>query len=121
MARAAGFPTGRGVQASHCPAARPHPASRSIPPRPAAPPRPSAARVALKEGSLVVNSSQGGGTKDTWVLASARSSEDRELSGAKVVNASGVAAARPAENAPDPLHTQTQQQQQGLEQQGGEH
>ena len=26
-------------------------------------------RVALKRGSLVVNSSQGGGTKDTWVLA----------------------------------------------------
>ncbi|SOC05085.1 circularly permuted type 2 ATP-grasp protein [Rhodobacter maris] len=26
-------------------------------------------RVALKEGSLVVNSSQGGGVKDTWVLA----------------------------------------------------
>ncbi len=25
-------------------------------------------RVALNEGSLVVNSSQGGGTKDTWVL-----------------------------------------------------
>jgi uncharacterized circularly permuted ATP-grasp superfamily protein len=25
-------------------------------------------RVALPEGSLVVNSSQGGGTKDTWVL-----------------------------------------------------
>lgn len=25
-------------------------------------------RVAMKEGSLVVNSSQGGGTKDTWVL-----------------------------------------------------
>jgi uncharacterized circularly permuted ATP-grasp superfamily protein len=25
-------------------------------------------RVALEEGSLVVNSSQGGGTKDTWVL-----------------------------------------------------
>ena len=25
-------------------------------------------RVALKKGSLVVNSSQGGGTKDTWVL-----------------------------------------------------
>jgi uncharacterized circularly permuted ATP-grasp superfamily protein len=24
--------------------------------------------VALKKGSLVVNSSQGGGTKDTWVL-----------------------------------------------------
>ncbi len=27
-------------------------------------------RVALKEGSLVVNSSQGGGSKDTWVLES---------------------------------------------------
>jgi uncharacterized circularly permuted ATP-grasp superfamily protein len=26
-------------------------------------------RVALRKGSLVVNSSQGGGTKDTWVLA----------------------------------------------------
>jgi uncharacterized circularly permuted ATP-grasp superfamily protein len=25
-------------------------------------------RVALRKGSLVVNSSQGGGTKDTWVL-----------------------------------------------------
>mgnify|MGYP000950114061 CR=1 FL=1 len=25
-------------------------------------------RVALREGSLVVNSSQGGGTKDTWIL-----------------------------------------------------
>ena len=26
-------------------------------------------RVALREGSIIVNSSQGGGTKDTWVLA----------------------------------------------------
>jgi uncharacterized circularly permuted ATP-grasp superfamily protein len=25
-------------------------------------------RVALREGSLVVNSSQGGGSKDTWVV-----------------------------------------------------
>ena len=31
-------------------------------------------RVALKEGSLVVNSSQGGGTKDTWVLGGAADS-----------------------------------------------
>ncbi len=29
-------------------------------------------RVALKEGSLVVNSSQGGGTKDTWILEADR-------------------------------------------------
>ncbi|MFT4394946.1 circularly permuted type 2 ATP-grasp protein [Gordonia lacunae] len=70
-------------------------------------------RVALPEGSLVVNSSQGGGSKDTWVLASRTSEGDRELSGAKVVTTSGVAAARPAESAPDPVHTQTQQQQQG--------
>jgi uncharacterized circularly permuted ATP-grasp superfamily protein len=28
-------------------------------------------RVALKKGSLVVNSSQGGGSKDTWVLSAA--------------------------------------------------
>jgi hypothetical protein len=26
-------------------------------------------RVALQEGNLIVNSSQGGGSKDTWVLA----------------------------------------------------
>ena len=30
-------------------------------------------RVALRKGSLVVNSSQGGGSKDTWVLAAPRS------------------------------------------------
>ena len=28
-------------------------------------------RVALRKGSLVVNSSQGGGSKDTWVLEEA--------------------------------------------------
>ena len=26
-------------------------------------------RVALRKGSLIVNSSQGGGSKDTWVVA----------------------------------------------------
>jgi uncharacterized circularly permuted ATP-grasp superfamily protein len=31
-------------------------------------------RVALRKGSLVVNSSQGGGSKDTWVLANSSSS-----------------------------------------------
>jgi uncharacterized circularly permuted ATP-grasp superfamily protein len=30
-------------------------------------------RVALQDGSLVVNSSQGGGSKDTWVLEEERS------------------------------------------------
>ena len=33
-------------------------------------------RVALREGSLVVNSSQGGGTKDTWVLDAETSAPD---------------------------------------------
>jgi uncharacterized circularly permuted ATP-grasp superfamily protein len=32
-------------------------------------------RVALRKGSLVVNSSQGGGSKDTWVLREAASAE----------------------------------------------
>jgi uncharacterized circularly permuted ATP-grasp superfamily protein len=35
-------------------------------------------RVALKKGSLVVNSSQGGGSKDTWVLADAPLLESAE-------------------------------------------
>ncbi|WP_322857674.1 circularly permuted type 2 ATP-grasp protein [Mycobacterium shigaense] len=43
-------------------------------------------RVALEEGSRVVNSSQGGGSKDTWVLASSRAAAaDRELGAAEVV------------------------------------
>jgi uncharacterized circularly permuted ATP-grasp superfamily protein len=39
-------------------------------------------RVALKKGSLVVNSSQGGGSKDTWVLADALTHERERLNGA---------------------------------------
>jgi uncharacterized circularly permuted ATP-grasp superfamily protein len=35
-------------------------------------------RVALRKGSLVVNSSQGGGSKDTWVLAPAREGATHE-------------------------------------------
>ena len=42
-------------------------------------------RVALTEGSLVVNSSQGGGSKDTWVLASRTSPTARELAAAQAV------------------------------------
>jgi len=36
-------------------------------------------RVALKKGSLVVNSSQGGGSKDTWVLADAPVSDPEDI------------------------------------------
>ena len=32
-------------------------------------------RVALRKGSLVVNSSQGGGSKDTWVLTDDKKAE----------------------------------------------
>ncbi|MFK4088028.1 circularly permuted type 2 ATP-grasp protein [Kribbella sp. NPDC020789] len=38
-------------------------------------------RVALPEGSLIVNSSQGGGSKDTWVLAPRASTGAAELAG----------------------------------------
>jgi len=38
-------------------------------------------RVALKPGSLVVNSSQGGGSKDTWVLADSPAVERKEAKG----------------------------------------
>jgi uncharacterized circularly permuted ATP-grasp superfamily protein len=40
-------------------------------------------RVALRKGSLVVNSSQGGGSKDTWVLR-ADESDGRPLKAADV-------------------------------------
>jgi uncharacterized circularly permuted ATP-grasp superfamily protein len=36
-------------------------------------------RVALRKGSLVVNSSQGGGSKDTWVLREATNGNGSEL------------------------------------------
>ena len=42
-------------------------------------------RVALVEGSRVVNSSQGGGSKDTWVLAPRTAAGARELGAAEIV------------------------------------
>jgi len=53
-------------------------------------------RVALVEGSRVVNSSQGGGSKDTWVLAPRASGADRELGAAEVVRALPDSMADPA-------------------------
>jgi uncharacterized circularly permuted ATP-grasp superfamily protein len=50
-------------------------------------------RVALPEGALVVNSSQGGGSKDTWVLADQDSATEPSDSGG------GVSRVRPAANA----------------------
>jgi len=69
-------------------------------------------RVALPEGSLVVNSSQGGGSKDTWVLASRTSVADRELAAAEVVRSLPKTTKGPkAENGSDGSSRQRQQQQ----------
>jgi len=49
-------------------------------------------RVALKKGSLIVNSSQGGGSKDTWVLADNLSAEsDSAPPKVAVTSAAGAA------------------------------
>jgi hypothetical protein len=68
--------------------------------------------VALPKGSLVVNSSQGGGSKDTWVLAPTRASDaDRELGRRGL--ASIIPAGSPAaEHGPELTMGQQQQQQQ---------
>jgi hypothetical protein len=76
----------------------------------------------LPEGSLVVNSSQGGGSKDTWVLASRASAADRELGAAEVVRklppapktATGDRPSRNGRSGPKDVKTGEQQQQQAL-------
>ena len=71
-------------------------------------------RVALPEGSLVVNSSQGGGSKDTWVLASRTSAADRELAAAEVVRSLPTTASKNGSKngKVDSTHDQQQQQNQ---------
>ncbi len=73
-------------------------------------------RVALPEGSLVVNSSQGGGSKDTWVLASRASTATHELAAAEVVR-SLPSAGQAADEGPPQQAVQTAQQQQQQQQQ----
>ena len=51
-------------------------------------------RVALREGSLIVNSSQGGGSKDTWVLTSSPD-RDAEADGASAFPPQAVRGAEP--------------------------
>jgi uncharacterized circularly permuted ATP-grasp superfamily protein len=82
-------------------------------------------RVALVEGSRVVNSSQGGGSKDTWVLAPRAAARDRELGAAEVVRSlpksmpdpvfDGVP--RPAQQQSQPTQRQDEQTQQTQQQQ----
>jgi uncharacterized circularly permuted ATP-grasp superfamily protein len=50
-------------------------------------------RVALRRGSLVVNSSQGGGTKDTWVLESPDEPPEAQAQSQSSSAAGGSAAA----------------------------
>jgi uncharacterized circularly permuted ATP-grasp superfamily protein len=71
-------------------------------------------RVALPEGSLVVNSSQGGGSKDTWVLTpSGHGLGRRVAAGAPRPGAVWPRPpAEPAAGADGEPHTQQQQQQQ---------
>jgi hypothetical protein len=87
-------------------------------------------RVALPEGELVVNSSQGGGSKDTWVLSSSPArlrSDDGEQPEADpvavapappIVPKQPVLGSQPPLQAEDPLDQYGQQEQQ---QQGGGH
>jgi len=71
-------------------------------------------RVALPEGSLIVNSSQGGGSKDTWVIGTATEAEAEPEPGSSPIVPAGVAGHAPVESsAPSSSDQQQQQQQQG--------
>jgi uncharacterized circularly permuted ATP-grasp superfamily protein len=70
-------------------------------------------RVALKAGSLVVNSSQGGGSKDTWVLAGASPGPSDEVIAAWSHAPLPEPGARPDPGPAGGSHNQQQQQQQG--------
>ncbi|GHJ50302.1 hypothetical protein Cs7R123_76440 [Catellatospora sp. TT07R-123] len=67
-------------------------------------------RVALPEGALVVNSSQGGGSKDTWVLPEAGSTEE-------IWSEPETVSAVPSPRRPDPGPGQSGNQQQQQQQQ----
>jgi uncharacterized circularly permuted ATP-grasp superfamily protein len=69
-------------------------------------------RVALPEGELVVNSSQGGGSKDTWVLTTAADAEDSARP--EALPAGAIPSQRPPDPGPNaaPMADQQQQQQQ---------
>ena len=74
-------------------------------------------RVALTEGSLVVNSSQGGGSKDTWVLASRSSAAQPEPAATQVVLSLPASTAPGVDNHPLQQQVMTGQQQQQQQQQ----
>jgi hypothetical protein len=67
-------------------------------------------RVALPEGELVVNSSQGGGSKDTWVLSDRRAATS--TSSRPPDNREVVVMSAPTASHEDSMKAQQQQQQQ---------
>lgn len=69
-------------------------------------------RVALKEGSLLVNSSQGGGSKDTWVLAKNDAAEPSEASGSAALNKDSLEPITGRDLGPEVTSSSVQQQQQ---------
>ena len=68
-------------------------------------------RVALPEGQLVVNSSQGGGSKDTWVLGAAAPRREHPRSAGLPLTVAKDAAV-PIEPGPDAFAVQNMQMQQ---------
>jgi uncharacterized circularly permuted ATP-grasp superfamily protein len=76
-------------------------------------------RVALPEGQLVVNSSQGGGSKDTWVLSTPLEPADEVLA-RETIKAGRVAHMSGPDQAPDDSPAGEQQQQQQQQQQQAE-
>jgi hypothetical protein len=61
-------------------------------------------RVALPEGSLVVNSSQGGGSKDTWVVGKRVPKTDKQPVDVATLVADQSALTTSIEQEPDVLH-----------------
>lgn len=84
-------------------------------------------RVALTQGSLVVNSSQGGGSKDTWVLDGAESEDEDSWIGAEAILAARrrgrgsptEGPSEPRDSLPKP-HEARMRQQEEQQQQVGE-
>jgi uncharacterized circularly permuted ATP-grasp superfamily protein len=74
-------------------------------------------RVALVEGSLVVNSSQGGGSKDTWVLAAATEDNTAPITRPTVVVDEAVEELAPRESGPNALPDMRLRQQEEQQQQ----
>lgn len=70
-------------------------------------------RVALPEGELIVNSSQGGGSKDTWVLEDDSAPEPVVLPNAFVPESISLSVQPPDHNMVEPHSKQQEQQQQG--------